>query len=133
MAAVDDAVAQLRQFPESGPLVYRTLRGLSLHKFPYTLFYVYDPDRIRVIGVIHWRRDPEGLADARALTRRSPAPSDRCGASLCVFASLRLGVRCGCRQSGKVMPAAAVPPPMSSTIASISARIWSSRKSTLRE
>jgi len=49
----------LREFPESGPLVYRTLRGLLPEKFPYTLFYVYDPGRIRVIGVIHWRRDPE--------------------------------------------------------------------------
>jgi toxin ParE1/3/4 len=59
LADVDDAIAQLRQFPESGPLVYRRLRGLLLQKFPYTLFYVYEPGRIRVLGVIHWRRDPE--------------------------------------------------------------------------
>jgi len=59
LADVDDAVAQVRRFPESGPLVYRSLRGLVLQEFPYTLFYVYEPGRIRVLGVIHWRRDPE--------------------------------------------------------------------------
>ena len=59
LAAVDEAVAQVRQFPESGPLLYRTLRGVLLQTFPYTLLYVYDPGRVRVVGVIHWRRDPE--------------------------------------------------------------------------
>jgi plasmid stabilization system protein ParE len=59
LRAVDDAVSRLLEFPESGPLIYRTLRHLLLDRFPYTLFYVYDPGRVRVIAVMHWRRDPE--------------------------------------------------------------------------
>jgi len=59
LAAVQDVIEQLREFPESGPLVYRTLRHLLLDRFPYTLFYVYDSGRVRVIAVMHWRRDPE--------------------------------------------------------------------------
>jgi plasmid stabilization system protein ParE len=53
LKAVGDAIERLRAFPESGPLVYRTLRHLLLEKFPYTLFYVYDPGRVRVIAVMH--------------------------------------------------------------------------------
>jgi plasmid stabilization system protein ParE len=59
LCAVDDAVEQVLRFPESGPLVYRTFRALLLEKFPYTLFYVYQPGRVRVMAVMHWRRDPE--------------------------------------------------------------------------
>ena len=43
LRAVDDAVAQVLEFPESGPLVYRAFRALLLDKFPYTLYYVTNP------------------------------------------------------------------------------------------
>jgi plasmid stabilization system protein ParE len=58
LRSIDEAVAQLRRFPESGPLVYGRIRYLLLQRFPYSLYYVYEHGRLRVIAVMHWRRDP---------------------------------------------------------------------------
>jgi plasmid stabilization system protein ParE len=58
LAAVDAVTERLRAFPESSPRVHPRVRRAMVTGFPYGLFYVSEGGRIRVIAVVHWRRDP---------------------------------------------------------------------------
>jgi toxin ParE1/3/4 len=58
LAAVDTVTERLRAFPESSPRVHPRIRRAIVPDFPYGLFYVNEAERIRVVAVMHWRRDP---------------------------------------------------------------------------
>jgi plasmid stabilization system protein ParE len=58
LAAVDEVTARLRTFPESSPGVHPRIRRAIVPDFPYSLFYTHEAHRIKVIAVVHWRRDP---------------------------------------------------------------------------
>jgi len=66
LSAVDEVTERLRAFPESSPGVHPRIRRAIIPEFPYSLFYTREADRIKVIAVVHWRRDP-----ARWLARLS--------------------------------------------------------------
>ena len=54
-----EAVATLRriaQYPYSYRLIKGTVRRADLKRFPYSIYYSLDIDRISVIAVIHQRR-----------------------------------------------------------------------------
>jgi len=53
-----DAITALRSFPRAGRIVYQGMRRVTLHVFPYGVFYRYSGDRVVVIAVLHHRRDP---------------------------------------------------------------------------
>jgi plasmid stabilization system protein ParE len=58
-AEVRRAVAFIERFPEASPIAEGTVRRKVLRKpFEYSLFYVVEPDRIRILAVAHHRRDP---------------------------------------------------------------------------
>jgi len=58
-AEVRRAVAFIERFPEASPIAEGTVRRKILRKpFEYSLFYVIEPDRIRIVAVAHHRRDP---------------------------------------------------------------------------
>lgn len=44
-------------YPEMYPSVYKNFRRALLRKFPYSLFYVIEPEVILIIGVVHQARD----------------------------------------------------------------------------
>lgn len=52
-------IALIEQFPEAAPVVGRAVRRKVLRRFPYSLFYVIESDRLRVLAVAHHSRDPE--------------------------------------------------------------------------
>jgi len=56
--AVDAAVAALTRFPEGYPRVYREVRKAVLRRFPYSLLYTVEEERIIVHACFHHRRDP---------------------------------------------------------------------------
>jgi plasmid stabilization system protein ParE len=55
---VAEAAEELRENPESWQLVATEVRRRVLRRFPYSLLYVVEPDRIRVLAVSHNRRRP---------------------------------------------------------------------------
>ena len=53
------AFQELRQNPERYPRWHRTqVRKCALQRFPYLIFYVDYPERIRVLAVAHTSRRP---------------------------------------------------------------------------
>ncbi len=44
--------------PEAAPRVRGDVRRKVLRRFPFSLFYAVDPDRIRILAVAHHRRQP---------------------------------------------------------------------------
>jgi plasmid stabilization system protein ParE len=66
LVAVDEALARIREQPETFPLATGTLRRTLLRRFPYAVYFkVYDRT-ISVVGVVHGHRHP------RAWRRREP-------------------------------------------------------------
>jgi len=58
-AEVMRAVAFIEQFPEGSPISSGQVRKKVLRKpFEYTLFYVVEPERIRILSVAHHKRRP---------------------------------------------------------------------------
>lgn len=56
---------RLEDFPHSGKVVHRGVRRVTLHVFPYQLWYrVNDEARVvELIAVLHHRRDPARVDD----------------------------------------------------------------------
>lgn len=54
---------RLGDFPHSGPVVRRGTRRVSLHVFPYQLWYRVHEDAkvVEIIAVLHHRQGPEVL------------------------------------------------------------------------
>jgi toxin ParE1/3/4 len=61
--ALEDAKGLLRDHPSIGSPRFAIetgipeLRGLSLQRFPYVVFYTDDPDAVRIHRVLHMSRD----------------------------------------------------------------------------
>jgi toxin ParE1/3/4 len=45
------------EYPEMYPRVYKTFRRALLRKFPYSMFYVIEPEVILIVGIVHQARD----------------------------------------------------------------------------
>ena len=54
---VQAAIAALAETPLAHPVVHRDVRRALLHRFPYGIFYRFDGEMVRVIAVMHARRD----------------------------------------------------------------------------
>jgi plasmid stabilization system protein ParE len=66
LAEVAAIFSYLEAFPEAHAAIRGETRRAIVHRFPYSAFYVVDPDSISVTGVLHFRRDPNarpGRAD----------------------------------------------------------------------
>ncbi|MBK5249745.1 MAG: type II toxin-antitoxin system RelE/ParE family toxin [Actinomycetales bacterium] len=59
------AARRLENFPHSGRVLRRGARRLSLHVFPYQLWYRVhdDTSTVEIIAVLHHRQDSEQLND----------------------------------------------------------------------
>jgi plasmid stabilization system protein ParE len=55
---VEDAVEQILANPGAFQLVGTEVRHKLLRRFPYSVMYVIEPDRIRVVAIAHQRRRP---------------------------------------------------------------------------
>ncbi|MGH7628405.1 MAG: type II toxin-antitoxin system RelE/ParE family toxin [Gemmatimonadales bacterium] len=58
LAAVDEALARIRQNPGSFPVVHGQLRRVLVAQFPYAVYYRMFPTTISIVGVVHGRRHP---------------------------------------------------------------------------
>lgn len=55
---VERTIALIREFPESGRSAGSNRRRIRVARFPYTIVYRADPDRIVILAVAHQRRRP---------------------------------------------------------------------------
>ncbi len=56
-------VLQLIAHPEAGYAVRPTVRRCLLRRFPYSLLYNASDQRVRILAVMHHRREPDYWAD----------------------------------------------------------------------
>lgn len=56
--ALADAELLLARTPEAFPVVYRDLRRLLLHRFPYSIYFSIGPNGVDIKGCIHQARHP---------------------------------------------------------------------------
>ena len=56
---VDAAVARIAQNCRAHQVVRGRIRRAVVHRFPYLIFYVIEPQEIVVLGCMHASRDPE--------------------------------------------------------------------------
>lgn len=59
LSEVEASLAQIGEFPEACPTVHKNVRRALLRRFPYGVFYVVEPTRVVVLGVLHQAQDPE--------------------------------------------------------------------------
>jgi plasmid stabilization system protein ParE len=58
-ACVEEAFERVAKAPELGAKVLREVRRAAVRRFPYSLYYTVEADRIVVIAVFHGKRDPK--------------------------------------------------------------------------
>jgi toxin ParE1/3/4 len=56
-AELERIYANVVEYPEMYPVVYKTFRRGLLRKFPYSIFYVVEASLILIVGVVHQARD----------------------------------------------------------------------------
>ena len=55
---IKESVDTIAQFPLLYPKVSNTLHRVVVHKFPYSIFYTVDNERIIIISIAHQHRKP---------------------------------------------------------------------------
>jgi plasmid stabilization system protein ParE len=57
--AVDTVIQRINASPRQFPVIYKNVRRALLHRFPYALMFVIEPDdTLTVIACFHGSRDP---------------------------------------------------------------------------
>jgi plasmid stabilization system protein ParE len=57
-AEIDSVVRRMADNPRQFPMVFKTLRRARAKKFPYSLFFLIEPDTLLVVACFHSSRDP---------------------------------------------------------------------------
>ena len=58
LLCIEDGLAKLRRNPIMYPLVYKNIRRFLIHRFPFGIFYLVEPEKIVILAVLHGRRNP---------------------------------------------------------------------------
>lgn len=56
--SVEATVARVTRQPLAAPVVYDDVHRVVLKRFPYSVFYLIEPQRLVVLSCLHTRRDP---------------------------------------------------------------------------
>jgi plasmid stabilization system protein ParE len=65
LAEVALVLERIEQMPEAHAIIRGQTHRAVVHRFPYAVFYVLDPDIIAVTAVLHGRRDPRRWQERR--------------------------------------------------------------------
>src|SRR3954447_20676586 len=57
-ASVREVLNRIAGFPQMHQVVYQDIRRAVVRRFPYSVFYRVEPNRVTVIAVFDNRRDP---------------------------------------------------------------------------
>jgi toxin ParE1/3/4 len=58
MTEIERSLQQIKSFPEASPLIRNDIRRKVLKKFPFSILYNFNADRISILAVMHHRRRP---------------------------------------------------------------------------
>jgi toxin ParE1/3/4 len=58
VACVEEAFDRIAKTPELFATVFRDVRRTGVHRFPYSVYFLVEGDKITVIAVFHAHRDP---------------------------------------------------------------------------
>lgn len=58
---VEDATDKIKDSPELYPVVYKNLQRILLKRFPFSIFYLYEENKIYIISVFDNRQNPSKL------------------------------------------------------------------------
>lgn len=58
IAEIERCVALAVERPELGAIVYNNIRRIPAHRFPYSIYFRAETQRIVVLAVFHGSRDP---------------------------------------------------------------------------
>ena len=65
LAEVAIVLERIEDLPEAFAVIRGETRRALVHRFPYAVFYVLDPDVVAVTAVMHGRRDPRRWQERR--------------------------------------------------------------------
>jgi len=60
---IDRTLARISQNPEQFPLIRGDIRRALLHRFPYSIHFIIETDRVVILAVFHAKRSPRLLED----------------------------------------------------------------------
>lgn len=55
---IDEAIARLASFPESAPVYAKRLRRLQIVSLPYSCYYEFVSEQVRIIHIRHDKQSP---------------------------------------------------------------------------
>ncbi len=58
LSEVHATIGRIKENPQIYPIIYRKIRRVFLHRFPYALYYLEKNETVVVIACIYARRDP---------------------------------------------------------------------------
>lgn len=58
VAEIEERIATLKTSPNLGARYVDESRRVLLHRFPYHIVYIADPDRLVILAIAHQRRKP---------------------------------------------------------------------------
>jgi plasmid stabilization system protein ParE len=61
LAEIRKTMGDIAGRPESFPIYLRRARRALVHRFPYKIFFVVDPNRVSVVAVLHGRQSERRL------------------------------------------------------------------------
>jgi plasmid stabilization system protein ParE len=64
--SLEAVVHRIARQPEGAPLVWEDVRRAHLKRFPYSIFYIVEAERVVVLSCQHQRRDPAGWPPSSA-------------------------------------------------------------------
>jgi len=59
LLCVEMALEEICRSPFRYRHVYRDIHRVTIHRFPYAIYFIYRDEKIIVLAVMHVRRDPE--------------------------------------------------------------------------
>ena len=65
LRAIEQCLAKIGEYPESGRLVLGDVRRRLVRQFPYAVLYRITPDALRILACMHLSRRPFYWADRR--------------------------------------------------------------------
>lgn len=59
LLCMDAGINKILRSPLQYPLIYKNVRRALIRRFPYEVFFVQERDRIVVLSVSHFKRNPK--------------------------------------------------------------------------
>lgn len=59
ISCVEESLAKIARDSTSSTVVDEAVSRILIRRFPYGIFFLTEPERIVVLGVLHHRRDPQ--------------------------------------------------------------------------